>query len=185
MSNISLKSIYTSIIVFMATLLYSKETGVFYWSIYLFIFVSFNFFLLCQSLAANSLLKRSYCCINTLQKETCFLLCLWFFSPLCDMAQGCRAKWLWQIGIGNDKIGYLISMAEGIGLWCQVHSNKQTVWTPPGLVLMAAFIHLMGRFWLWKMAPDMSPCPRYMCYEHCLFVHRDSFEWMQNQCIPL
>ena len=23
-------------------------------------------------------------------------------------------------------------MAEGIGLWCRVHLNKQTVWTPPG-----------------------------------------------------
>lgn len=23
-------------------------------------------------------------------------------------------------------------MVEGIGLWCRVHLNKQTVWTPPG-----------------------------------------------------
>lgn len=54
------------------------------------------------------------------------------FSPVCDMAQGRWTKWLWQIGNGNDKIGYLISMVEGIGLWCRVHLNKQTVWTPPG-----------------------------------------------------
>lgn len=89
------------------------------------------FVLVC--LIANSPLKLYHCNINNLQKQTCFLLCLcFFFSPLCDMTQGCWAKWLWQIGIGNDKIGYLISMAEGIGLWCWVHSNKQTVWTPPG-----------------------------------------------------
>lgn len=56
------------------------------------------------------------------------------FSPYCDMTWICWAKWLWQIGIGNDKIGYLISMVEGIGLWCWVHSNKQ-----PELLLGPAF----------------------------------------------
>jgi len=69
--------------------------------------------------------------LDTLHKRTCFLSCHFLSFPLlCDMAQGRWAKWLWQIGIGNDKIGYLIGMAEGIGLWYRVHSNKQTVWTP-------------------------------------------------------
>lgn len=119
----------------MATPPYSKANSCYVVSV---LSVSFHF----VWLTANGPLKLYYWYMTSLLKKTCFLLCLWlcfFNSPQCDMAQGSWAKWLWQIGIGNDKIGYLISMAEGIGLWCWVHWNKQTVWTPPGLSFDGSF----------------------------------------------
>lgn len=120
---------------------------------------------------------RSLTTHNSAPTQTGMLCCASssFFpsSPLYDMAQCRWTKWLWQIGIGNDKMGYLISMVEGIGLCVGLTWISRLSELLLGLALMAAFIHLMWRSWQWKTEPSML-CMR-ACVHACVKL-RVSFQ---------